>query len=118
MPLPPAALWSINVVLDTLGHVAFKTAAKGGARDIAAHRWWHMARRPWLWVGIGCFGLEFLVWLAFLSLVPLSQGVLLGSFNIVVLMLVGRWLFAEHLTRWRIAGIGLIALGVGLVGLG
>jgi len=117
MPLPPAALWSINVILDTLGHVAFKTAARDGSNDTSA-RWWRLAQRPWLWVGVGCFGLEFLVWLAFLSLVPLSQGVLLGSFNIVVLMLVGRWLFTEYLTRWRIAGIGLVALGVALVGLG
>ena len=110
-------LWSFNIVLDTLGHVAFKFAAKAGTDAVPA-TWRQMAQRPWLWMGIGCFALEFVVWLAFLSLVPLSKGVLLGSFNIVVLMLVGRWLFAEHLTAWRLTGIGLVALGVGLVGVG
>ena len=115
---PPAALWSINVVLDTIGHVAFKFAAKRGADDVPGDWWWRMFQRPSLWLGVVCFAIEFIVWLAFLSLVPLSQGVLLGSFNIVVLMLVGRWIFAERLTHWRIAGIGFIALGVGLVGAG
>lgn len=111
----PVLLWSVNIALDTFGHVAFKFAAQGGQ---GATIWRQMIRRPWLWGGLICFAMEFVVWLAFLSLVPLSQGVLVGSFNIVVLMLVGRWLFAERLTPWRLAGIGLVALGVGLVGAG
>lgn len=111
----PVFLWSLNIVLDTLGHVAFKFAARS---DTGVAVWRQIARRPWLWVGVSCFVLEFVVWLAFLSLVPLSEGVLVGSFNIVVLMLVGRWLFVEHLTPLRLTGIGLVALGVGLVGMG
>ena len=57
-----------------------------------------MARRPWLWLGIGCYVLEFVLWLAFISLVPLSDGVLLGSISIVVVMLLGRVFFRERLT--------------------
>lgn len=114
----PLVFWSANIFLDTIGHVAFKATAKAGAQDIARSRWLAFARRPWLWVGIVCFAAEFLVWLAFLALVPLSQGVLLGSFNIVVLMFVGRWLFGERLTSWRMLGMALVTLGVGLVGLG
>ena len=57
-------------------------------------------------------------WLAFLSVVPLAQGVLLGMVSIVVVMLGGRWLFHEHFTRLRLLGIGLIAAGVAVVGLG
>ena len=116
--LLPVALWSANVVLDTVGHVAFKAVAHDSRDDIEAQRWWRLAWRPAMWVGVGSFVLEFLVWLAFLSLVPLSQGVLLGSINIVVLMLIGRWRFGERLTPWRLAGMALIAVGVGLVGLG
>lgn len=77
-----------------------------------------MATRPWLWAGMTCFAIQFFCWLAFLSLVPLSRGVLLGSINIVVLMLAGRILFAERLSRWRVVGIALIGLGVAVVGLG
>lgn len=53
-----------------------------------------------------------------LSLVPLSEGVLLGSINIVAIMVAGRILFGEKLTRLRIAGILLVTLGVAIVGLG
>ena len=60
--------------------------------------------------------LEFVIWLAFLSLVPLSEGVLLGSINIVAIMLAGRYFFAEKLSPLRVVGIGLISLGVAVVG--
>lgn len=56
--------------------------------------------------------------MAFLSQVELSVGVMLGSFNIVVIMLAGRLFFKEKLTRWRVAGISLITLGVAIVGVG
>lgn len=112
-----ALLWALNVVVDTAGQLAFKAAAHDAHESDGLQRWRHMASRPWLWLGIGCYIAEFLVWLAFLSLVPLSEGVLLGSINIVVVMLAGRLLFGERLSRMRTAGILLIATGVALVGL-
>jgi drug/metabolite transporter (DMT)-like permease len=51
-------------------------------------------------------------------LIPLSDGVLLGSINIVAIMLAGRWLFGERLTRLRVVGIALVTLGVAVVGAG
>ena len=111
-------LWSVNIVLDTVGQLAFKSAAMQPSLGDGLARWRKMAARPRLWLGIGCFATEFLCWLAFLSLVPLSRGVLLGSINIVAIMLAGRVLFGEQLSRWRVAGIVLIGIGVGVVGLG
>jgi drug/metabolite transporter (DMT)-like permease len=58
------------------------------------------------------------VWIAFLSLIPLSEGILLGSINIVAIMLAGRLVFGEQLTRLRVTGILLVTLGVAIVGLG
>jgi drug/metabolite transporter (DMT)-like permease len=110
------ALWLANVVLDTAGQLAFKAAAGDPAAGEGLARWRHMLARPWLWLGGACYVIEFLVWIAFLSLVPLSEGVLLGSINIVVIMLAGRWLFGERLTRMRVAGILLVSLGVAIVG--
>ena len=111
-------LWSLNIVLDTSGQLAFKRAALDASSGDGLARWRWMATRPWLWAGIGCFATEFLCWLAFLSLVPLSRGVLLGSINIVAIMLAGRLLFGERLSRWRVTGIVLIGVGVAVVGLG
>ena len=96
-------LWLANVVLDTGGQLAFKK---------------HMLSRPWLWIGIACYVLEFVAWIAFLSLVPLSKGVLLGSINIVALMIAGRFLFREKLTPLRVTGMLLVTAGVAVVGAG
>jgi drug/metabolite transporter (DMT)-like permease len=113
-----ASLWLLNIVLDTGGQLAFKAAAGDPAAGDGLARWKHMAMRPWLWIGIGCYVAEFLVWIAFLSLIPLSEGVLLGSINIVAIMVAGRLLFGEKLTRLRVAGIMLVTLGVVIVGVG
>jgi len=110
-------LWVLNVLVDSGGQLAFKAAAGDPRAGDGLARWKWMARRPWLWVGIGCYVAEFLLWLAFLSLVPLSEGVLLGSINIVAIMVAGRFLFAEKLSRMRVAGILLVSIGVAVVGL-
>ena len=110
-------LWIANMLVDTGGQLFFKAAASehtAGAGGLA--HWKRMASRPWLWFGICCYVLEFFVWMAFLSQVELSVGVMLGSFNIVVIMLAGRLFFKEKLTRWRVTGISLITLGVAIVG--
>ena len=110
-------LWVLNVLVDSGGQLAFKAAAsEPGERD-GMERWRFMLGRPWLWVGIACYVAEFVVWLAFLSLVPLSDGVLLGSINIVAIMILGRVLFREKLAPMRVAGIVLVSIGVAIVGL-
>jgi drug/metabolite transporter (DMT)-like permease len=112
-------IWVLNLVLDSGGHFAFKLAAIEPNTDATflAH-WRHMLARPWLWVGVFCFIGEFVAWLAFLSLVPLAQGVLLGTTSIVVVMLGGRIMFQERFNRLRIAGMLLIVAGVAIVGIG
>ena len=110
-------LWVLNVLVDSGGQLAFKAAAsEPGALDGMA-RWRFMLARPWLWVGVACYVAEFVVWLAFLSLVPLSDGVLMGSINIVAIMIFGRILFREKLAPLRVAGIVLVSIGVAVVGL-
>lgn len=115
--MPPLAIffWLLNITLDTAGHLAFKSAA------IAEHetewqRWKIMLSSLPLWIGLFCFCLEFVVWLALLSLVPLSLGMLIGSINIVVVMVAGKVLFGERLDRMRVAGMWLITIGVALAG--
>ncbi|MFM2435416.1 MAG: hypothetical protein RL063_1397, partial [Pseudomonadota bacterium] len=69
-----------------------------------------------LLIGIVCFGLEFVLWLILLSILPLSIGVLLSAFNTVAIMIAGRIIFKEMLDPLRLVGIGLITIGVMLVG--
>ncbi len=110
-------LWLLNVVIDSLGQLSFKAAAKSSAHIEGIQQWRFMLQRPWLWLGMACYVLEFMLWLAFLTLVPLSVGMLLGSTSIVTIMLAGRIWFRESLTRWRLTGILLISLGVAIIGI-
>jgi drug/metabolite transporter (DMT)-like permease len=107
--------WLSNILLDTAGHMAFKYAV-GMANESGLQHWKSMLATPPLWIGIVCFSLEFVVWFALLSLIPLSLAILIGSINIVVVMLAGRFLFHERLDRMRITGMLLIAVGVALAG--
>jgi len=111
-------LWLTNMVADTIGHTAFKVAACDRQDLFGIANWKHMASRPWIWIGIIAYLGEFFVWLAFLSQVDLSVGIMLGSFNIVVIMILGRIMFKELFTLWRVAGMVLITCGVIVVGLG
>jgi drug/metabolite transporter (DMT)-like permease len=111
-------LWITNLFIDTFGQLSFKAAANVPRVEGVAERWRIMLTNYWLWLGIGTYIVEFFVYLAFLTKVPLSQGVLMGSLNIVVVMVGGRLFFKEQLTASRILATFLIAVGVALVGWG
>lgn len=108
-------VWALNIVVDTVGHMAFKSAAIT-THESEWHRWKKMLSSIPLWVGIVCFCLEFVLWLVLLSILPLSSGVLLGTINMVAIMVAGRVLFRELLDPMRVLGMIFIILGVALVG--
>ena len=103
MPALAIAVWIANVLADTASRIAFKFAASQG-------------RRRMLLIGIFCGALEFVLWLALVSLIPLSQAILIASVNIITVAIAGRLIFGEKLHRSRVTGIALIAIGVALVG--
>lgn len=102
-------LWIVNVVLETAGQLAFKAASAGATRTT-------LIRSPFLWSGIACFTVQFVTWFGLISLVPLSQAMLINSINIVAVMIGGRLLFGEKLTIARVAGASLVSFGVALAG--
>lgn len=108
-------VWVLNIVVDTVGHMAFKSAAIT-EHESEWHRWKKMLSSIPLWVGMVCFCLEFVLWLVLLSILPLSSGVLLGTINMVAIMVAGRLLFRELLDPMRVLGMIFIILGVALVG--
>ena len=111
-------LWLLNLLVDTGGQLSFNKAATSDTSKDGLAYWKHMAGQPWIWLGILFYVAEFFAWTAFLSQVELAVGVMLGSFNIVAIVLGGRLLFGEKLTPWRLTGVSLITAGVILVGLG
>ncbi|MEO8216952.1 MAG: EamA family transporter [Acidobacteriota bacterium] len=116
MPRLAIVLWIANVLADTAGRLAFKVAAHNGEQNSQRQRWRRMLGSPPLWGGIVCFAIEFALWLALLSLIPLSLAILLTSINVVAVAIAGRIAFRERLSGVRVAGITLIAVGVALAG--
>jgi len=118
MTLTIFALWICSICCDTVGQIAFKYAAISPKSHVKWRYWLELLRSYWLWIGISAYGIGFLFWIAFLTLLPLSQAILLGSANIISVMIVGHLVFKEQLTPYRIIGVSLITLGVILVGIG
>lgn len=113
-----ALLLAAVVVLETVSHLALKSAAAAANRTDGMHYLRRFIRQPPAWVAGACFVFGFLAWIAFLSRVPLGQGVMAGSLTIVGVMLGGRLMHSEHLTVPRVAAVALITFGVALVGWG
>ena len=111
-------LWITNLVLDTVGQLAFKAASIDATKQQEKQRWVALAGSIFLWVGISSFIGEFFLWLGFLSVVPLSQGVLVGCVNIIGIMIGARICFNEYITFPRVCALSFIALGVFCVGWG
>jgi drug/metabolite transporter (DMT)-like permease len=109
-------LWASNLFCDVTGQLSFKAAAVSSTDAAGFERWRRMLANRWIWVGVGAFVAEFGLWLAFLSIVPLSLAVLVGSADIVAVMVGGKICFREAVTPRRAVAATLIAVGVALVG--
>ena len=65
--------------------------------------------------GLACYALSVVVWILALARVEVSVAYPMLSIDYVVNALAAWWLFGENLSGARIAGIGIILLGVWLV---
>jgi drug/metabolite transporter (DMT)-like permease len=70
---------------------------------------------PSLWYALAAYGLSVLVWLVGLSRVPVTQAYPLLSLGYVINIGLAWWLLGEVPNAQRVAGIGVIVLGVVLV---
>jgi drug/metabolite transporter (DMT)-like permease len=109
-------LLAILLVSTAAGQLLFKVASLRVHRAKQSARWWSLAREPGVWIGILIYACDFVIWLAFLSMVPLWQAVMVANFDIVLVMLCGRLFFGELLTGPRFIGVSLITIGVIMVG--
>ena len=65
--------------------------------------------------GLACYALSVVVWILALARVEVSVAYPMLSIGYVVNALAAWWLFGENLSGARLAGIGIILLGVWLV---
>ena len=93
---------------NRIGHFDFSL---GNALPIG----WQLATNPYIFGGLSCYVISVVVWIMALSRVPVSIAYPMLSIGYVVNALAAWWLFGESLTIMRIAGIGIIIVGVYLV---
>ena len=106
------------VLGNSAGQLLFKAASVRAQRPSIGAHWLALAFDPVLWLAIAIYVAEFFAYLAFLSVVPLWQGVMVVCIDILAVMIGGRLFFGEMITWPRVIAISLIAVGVFLVGWG
>ena len=101
-------------LLTCAGQVAQKYAVeswRGPESGIA-----QKLRSPWLWLALLCLGLGLLVWLLVLQRLEVGIAYPMLSLNFVLVTLVARFVFHEHIDARHWFGVALVIAGVVLLG--
>jgi drug/metabolite transporter (DMT)-like permease len=109
-----------GVLLNAFAQLGLKAATRVSGPLIAGDAgMWQRALNllvvPSLWYAIFAYGLSLIVWLVGLSRVPVSQAYPLLSLGYVINIGLAWWLLGEVPNVQRVAGIGVIVVGVVLV---
>jgi len=114
------AILSCGVLLNALAQLGLKAATRvSGPLIVTDAGVWQRALEllvvPSLWYALVAYGLSVIVWLVGLSRVPVSQAYPLLSLGYIINIGLAWWLLGEVPNVQRVAGIGVIVLGVVLV---
>ena len=109
-----------GVLLNALAQLGLKAATRVSGPLIAGDAGvWQRALNvlvvPSFWYAMLAYGLSVIVWTVGLSRVPVSQAYPLLSVGYVINIGLAWWLLGEVPNVQRVAGIGVIVLGVVLV---
>ena len=120
MRLTDFSILFCGVLLNALAQLGLKAATRVSGPLIAGDAGvWQRALNvlvvPSLWFALLAYGLSVIVWLIGLSRVPVSQAYPLLSLGYVINIGLAWWLLGEVPNVQRVAGIGVIVLGVILV---
>jgi len=117
MTLTAFAFILTGVLLNAVAQLALKASVhEMGAivltLDTVVPVAWRLARQPWLWAGLSCYGVSVVVWILALSRVDVTIAYPMLSIGYVVSAVAAWLLFGEVLTGGRLTGIGVIIVGV------
>jgi len=109
-----------GVLLNALAQLGLKAATRVSGPLIAGDAgFWERGLRlltvPPLWYALLAYGVSVIVWIVGLSRVPVSQAYPLLSLGYAINILLAWWLLGEIPNAQRVAGIGVIVVGVVLV---
>ena len=120
MRLSDFSILICGVLLNALAQLGLKAATRVSGPLIAGDAGvWQRALNvlavPSFWYAMLAYGLSVIVWTVGLSRVPVSQAYPLLSLGYVINIGLAWWLLGEVPNVQRVAGIGVIVLGVVLV---
>jgi multidrug transporter EmrE-like cation transporter len=116
-----SALAFVLVITGVLLNAAAQFALKASVRDLGAialslsgavPTTLRLAAEPWLWLGLGCYAVSVVVWILALSRVEVSIAYPMLSIGYVVNALAAWAWLGESMNLTKMAGIGIIILGV------
>lgn len=120
MKLADFAVLFCGVLLNALAQLGLKAATRVSGPLFAGdagvwQKGLQLLSVPPLWYALVAYGLSVIVWLVGLSRVPVSQAYPLLSLGYVINIGLAWWLLGEVPNLQRVAGIGVIVVGVILV---
>jgi len=106
-----------GVLLNAVAQLALKASVSDtGVIGLELTSLWSSAQsllsNIWLWLGLVCYAVSVLVWLLALSRVDVSIAYPMLSIGYVVNAIAAWQFFGESLGPGRLAGIGIIIIGV------
>ncbi len=106
-----------GVLLNAVAQLALKAGVRdlgpiGLSMDQVMPTSLRLMGEPYLWTGLVLYAISVVVWILALSRVDVSIAYPMLSLGYVVNAFAAYWLFGEVLTPMRLAGIGIIIVGV------
>ena len=117
MNLPTFSLLVTGVLLNAVAQLALKASVRGtGAIELSASAALPAALKlsgePWLWLGLFCYVVSVVVWILALSRVEVSIAYPMLSLGYIVNAVAAWAWLGEDMNMAKVAGIGIIVLGV------
>ncbi|TMH88601.1 MAG: 4-amino-4-deoxy-L-arabinose transferase [Betaproteobacteria bacterium] len=109
MTLPSFSLILVGVLLNAAAQLLLKAGTNAMPLGL------RLAIEPHILAGLACYVVSVVVWIVALSRVPVSIAYPMLSIGYVVNALAAWYLLGEAVTPMRLAGIGIIVLGVFIV---
>ena len=105
--------FALLLAFDTLVQVSFKLT---GAHAFPPEASWAWVQRilgqPWIYVALVGYVGNFFTWMSLLKHAPIGPAFAASHLDVVSVMLASAWIFHEALTPMRLAGAGVIMLGI------
>lgn len=101
------------LAFDTLAQISFKQAGNSALPLEWSTAWlWRVFGQPWIYGAfVGYIG-AFFSWMTLLRHAPIGPAFAASHMEIVVVLVLSRWLFNEHIGWPQVVGAGLIVAGI------